>query len=166
MNVNRRQSLSALAGAVGAVILGTSRAKAQFTEQEVRNGADIVSTGDVNLSQSASGSQEATFGVYVDGELVTQDGIYQSSTGQIVVNDGRIVSTGDVNVSQSASGTQSVSTVVFPTRDGEPADYCDPGAVVGNPNTGQLFYQGYDCCWYAACANRCQQNACEGNHCG
>jgi hypothetical protein len=125
-----------------------------------------VATGDVNLSQSASGSQQATFGVIVDGEVVTEDGVYQTQTGQVVVNDGRVVATGDVNVSQSASASQTVSsTVVYPSRDGEPADYCSPGAVIANPTTGQIFYQRDDCCWYAACANQCR-SGCEGDYCG
>lgn len=162
---SRRTVVAGILGTIAA--FGTNRAKAQFTEQEIRNGADIVSTGDVNLTQSAAGSQEASFGVYVDGELVTQDGVYQSSTGQIVVNNGRVVSTGDVNVTQTATGSQTVSGVVFPSSDGEPADHCQPGAVIANPATGQLFYQRDDCCWYAACANGCKaKKGCEGDYCG
>lgn len=166
MLVDRRKSLSAIAGAVAAGFFVQRGAKAQFTEQEVRNGADIVSTGDVNLSQSASGSQ-ATFGVIVDGELVTEDGIYQSETGQVVVNDGRVVSTGDVNVSQSASASQTtvLTGVDYPVEEGDRASYCNPGAVIANPHTGQLFYQREDCCWYVACANKCQKTGCEGDYC-
>lgn len=167
MNLSRRNAVGgAVAAAIASIFTSRERAAAQYSEQEVRNGADIVSTGDVNLSQSASGSQ-ATFGVYVDGQLVTQDGIYPTSGGgQVVVNNGRIVSTGDVNVSQSASGSQTTSTVVFPDADGEPARECNAGAVIANPRTGQVFYQKTDCCWYAACANGCQKKGCEGDFCG
>jgi hypothetical protein len=161
-SMNRKSALSVMAGAIGAAFFGTKSAKAQFTEQEIRNGADVVATGDVNISQSASGSQ----GVYIDGQLVTEDGIYSTSTGQVVVNNGRVVATGDVNVSQSASGTQTVVTRVFPTGDGEPARVCEPGAVIANPSTGQVFYQRDDCCWYAACANGCKKRGCEGDYCG
>lgn len=161
--LHRRNFVAGISGLLAALPAVT---KAQFTEQEVRNNADIVATGDVNVSQSASGSQDATFGVYVDGELVTQDGVYQTSTGQVVVNDGRIVATGDVNLSQSASGTQSSTAVVtYPSSDGDRASSCQPGAVIANPTTGQIFYQRDDCCWYAACANRCQ-GGCEGDYCG
>lgn len=156
------------AGFVGGLAALVGRgASAQFTEQEVRNGADIVATGDVNLSQEAAASQEATFGVYIDGELVTEDGVYQSSTGQVVINDGRVVATGDVNVSQTASASQRSVTVVrvFPTEDGDPARTCEPGAVIANPDTGRVYYQRNDCCWYAACANRCEPTGCQGNGC-
>jgi hypothetical protein len=145
-----RRSFGAILGMAAAFL--PARTLAQFTEQEVRNGADIVATGDVNLSQSASGSQ----GVEIDGVLVTEDGIYQTNTGQVVVNDGRVVATGDVNVSQSASGNQSVTVVRYPVRDGDAAEVCDIGSVIANPHTGQLFYQREDCCWYLACANKCQ----------
>lgn len=159
MNLTRRQSLFAAIGGLFAVT--PQLAKAQFTEQEVRNNSDVVATGDVNVSQSASGVQ----GVYIDGQLVTEDGIYPTSTGQVVVNEGRVVATGDVNVSQSASGSQTVVTRVFPTSNGEPARTCDPGAVIANPETGQLFYQANDCCWYTACADKCR-SGCEGDYCG
>jgi hypothetical protein len=157
--MSRRSSLSAIVGAVGAVIFGGGNAKAQFTEQEVINAADIVSTGDVELNQSASGSQV----VDINGWPITGDGIYS----EVVVNDGRIVSTGDVSVNQSASASQEVE-VSYPEYSGQPAEgACRPGTVIANPNTGQVFYQGRDCCWYAACANRCQSNrGCEGDICG
>lgn len=156
--INRRYASAAIAGAF-ASFLGGKEAKAQFTEQEVRNGADIVATGDVNLSQSASGTQT----VLVDGVPV-DDGIYRTDTGQVVVNEGQVVATGDVNVSQSASASQTV--VSYPTSEGQPAERCQPGAVMANPNTGQLFYQRDDCCWYPACAANCPRKGCEGNSCG
>lgn len=161
--MNRRYTLSTIAGAFAAVFLSGKSAQAQFTEQEVRNGSDVVATGDVNISQSASGTQ----GVWIDGQLVTEDGIYETSTGQVVVNNGRVVATGDVNISQSASSSQVVRAEVVPEYDGQEASHCLPGAVMANPNTGQLFYQREDCCWYAACANKCQQRiGCEGDYCG
>ena len=161
--LDRRQSLSAMAGAAAAVFFGAKQASAQFTEQEVRNGAAITSTGDVTLNQSASGSQI----VDINGTPITGDGIYETSTGQVVVNNGRVVATGDVNVNQSASGTQHVEVDrVFPTADGDPARVCEPGAVIANPDTGQVFYQARDCCWYAACAVNCSKKVCEGDYCG
>jgi hypothetical protein len=131
------------------------RTKAQLTEQEVLNGANIVSTGNVHLDQTASGAQSVEInGVPVD---MGRDGIYRSGTGQVVVNNGRIVSTGDVTVSQSASATQDVNiTYATPEYDGQPADVCVLGSVMANPWTGQLFYQKDDCCWYAACASSCK----------
>ena len=162
--MDRRQSLSAMAGAAAAVFFGAKQASAQFTEQEVRNGAAITSTGDVTLNQSASGSQV----VDINGTPITGDGVYPTESGQVVVNDGRIVSTGDVSVNQSASGSQHVEVErVFPTADGDPARVCEPGAVIANPDTGQVFYQARDCCWYAACANACKtRKGCEGDFCG
>lgn len=158
--LSRRRSLSAIAGAAAAVFFG-GNAKAQFTEQEVRNGAAITSTGDVTLNQSASGTQVVTD---VNGVPITGNGIYSTPAGQVIVNDGRIASTGDVSVNQSAS---SVSNRVFPANDGEAARVCDPGAVIANPATGQVFYQKDDCCWYAACANACKaKKGCEGDYCG
>lgn len=165
MNLSRRNAVGGVvAAAIASIFTSRERAAAQFTEQEVRNGATITSTGDVSLNQSASGTQ----GVYVDGVAIPdEDGIYDTGTSQVVVNDGRITSTGDVSVNQSASGTQTAVYRTFPTSDGEPARQCNPGAVIANPSTGQVFYQKEDCCWYAACANGCQKKSgCEGDHCG
>lgn len=134
------------------------KTKAQLTTQEVLNELSVVSTGDVNVNQEAAGNQEVF-------TADTPDGIYRTETSQVVVNGGRIVSTGDVDVSQRASGNQEV-TVVYPERGGDKADYCQPGAVIANPNTGQVFYQGFDCCWWPACASDCQKAGCEGNRCG
>ncbi len=159
MNImTRRMSIASLAG-LAAALPGV--VKAQFTEQEVRNGADVVATGDVDINQSASGSQI----VDINGTPINGDGIYQTSSGQVVVNDGRVVATGDVSVNQSASGTQTVSAH-YPTSEGERANRCQPGAVMANPNTGQLFYQRDDCCWYVACAVNCKKQGCEGDYCG
>ena len=149
--MNRRIFGATLAGALSS--LGVFRgASAQFSEQEIRNSAQVVSTGDVNLSQDAAGNQE----VYaVNGVPVTGDGVYQTSTGQVIVNDGQVVATGDVNVSQRASGSQTVyaETELY---SGMPAGTCEPGKVIANPDTGQLFYQGRDCCWWPACAEACK----------
>jgi len=139
-----------------------NKAGAQFTEQDVRNGLSVTSTGDVNVSQSASGTQ----GVWIDGSLVTEDGIYPTSTGQVVVNDGRIVSTGDVNVSQSASGNQTV-VASLPNRlyDGVPADRCEPGRVIADPH-GVLYFQKDDCCYYQVPCCAKPKKGCEGDYCG
>lgn len=155
--ITRRASLASIAALFASPIV----VKAQFTEQEVRNGADVVSTGDVNVNQSASGSQV----VDVNGVPIDGDGIYQTSSGQVVVNDGRIVSTGDVNLNQSASGTQTVTVRGYPEEEGQYADVCTPGLVMANPRTGQLFYQKDDCCWYLACAADCKRRGCEGDSC-
>lgn len=150
MNGNRRNFLTLLGTMMA---LAPGRAKAQFTEQEVRNGVDVVATGDVEVNQSAEGNQA----VDINGTPIHGDGVYQTANGQVVVNDGRIVSTGDVSVNQSASGSQSVA-VVYPEYSGQPATgYCSPGLVLANPNTGQVFYQGNDCCWYVACAKQCKK---------
>lgn len=154
MNImSRRTTFSAIFGGLAAAIL-PSRTLAQYTEQEVSNGLSVVSTGDVTVDQAASGVQE----VDINGTLVSGDGVYQTSTGNVVVNDGRIVATGDVDVSQSASGNQSVAVY-----SGMPASACNPGHVIADPSTGQLFYQGNDCCYYEACAVNCKR--CQGG-CG
>jgi hypothetical protein len=153
-------SIASLAGFAAAL---PGIVKAQFTEQEVRNGADVVATGDVDINQSASGSQI----VDINGTPINGDGIYRTSSGQVVVNDGRVVATGDVSVNQSASASQATSVLISPPEyEGQYSDYCTPGAVMANPQTGQLFYQRDDCCWYVACAVNCKKSGCEGNNCG
>jgi hypothetical protein len=155
-------STSALVAGV-ATLVGRSRASAQLTTQEVMNSNQITSTGNVNVEQSASGVQGVE--VFVDGEWVSGDGIYRDGNRQVIVNDNQVTSTGDVNVRQAANGTQQVTTVVrYPERGGDRADVCSPGAVMANPNTGQLFFQANDCCWYVACASDCQKTCqtCEG----
>lgn len=162
----RNVVVGSMVGGIAALFSRVERSAAQFTEQEVRNAADIVATGDVNLSQSASGRQSVL--VDVNGTPITEDGIYRTEAGQVVVNNGRVVATGDVNVSQSSSGNQSagVHAEAWPHRDGDRAEVCQPGAVMANPNTGQVFYQAFDCCWYAACSAPCQAKGCEGDICG
>jgi hypothetical protein len=139
-------------------------AGAQFTEQEVRNGLQVTSTGNVDVEQAASGTQDV--GVVINGELVTEDGVYQSGTSQVVLNDGQITSTGDVRVVQSASGTQ--TAVYSGVRNGGPVEgECRPGDVIANPDTGQLFYVARDCCYYEVpCCCECEDDACEGDFCG
>lgn len=152
MNImSRRKTFSAIFGGLLATIL-PSRVSAQYTEQEVRNGLSVVSTGDVTVDQAASGVQ----GVEINGTAVNGDGVYQTTSGQVVVNDGRITATGDVDVRQSASGNQSVTLY-----SGMPASTCNPGQVIADPATGQLFYQANDCCYYEACAGNCHR--CQGN---
>lgn len=154
--MTRRASLATLLSAIASIGIGTRGTRAQFTEQEVRNGASVVATGDVELNQSASGTQVVTD---VNGVPVNGDGIYQTDSGQVVVNDGRVTATGDVSVNQSASGSQTVQVASLPNvayYDGMPADQCNPGQVIADPTTGQLFYQANDCCYYAACASECK----------
>jgi hypothetical protein len=142
-----------------------SKAAAQFTTQEVRNGLQVTSTGDVRVDQSASGNQEV--GVFIDGRVVTEDGIYRDGSTQVVINDGQITSTGDVDVRQAASGTQQVTTVVRRQDDwynGMQADACSPGQVLASPN-GVLFYQRDDCCFYEVPCIPCKQE-CNGDRCG
>jgi hypothetical protein len=163
--MNRRSSLSLLAAGFASVI-GASRARAQFTDQEVRNGAQITSTGNVNLEQSASGNQQVE--VQVDGGWVSDDGIYRTQTGQVVINDGQVTSTGDVNVRQSASGNQRV-VATLPQNDGyydgKPADTCEVGKVIADPN-GVLYFQKDDCCYYRVPCIPCKKKGCEGDYCG
>lgn len=139
--VSRRLAVGTLLSALFTWIT-TSKGLAQFTEQEIKNGTAITATGDVTLTQDAAGSQA----VLVNGIPIEGDGIYRTSTGQVVVNDGRITATGDVNVTQRASGQQNV-VIERPSRGGS-ANVCSPGAVLANPDTGELFYQGNDCCWW------------------
>ena len=155
--MTRMRFLTTTAAAFAALV-GARPARAQFTEQEVRNGATITATGDVSLDQSASGDQVVDInGAPVD---LSQNGVYRSSTGQVVVNDGRITATGDVRVSQSASGVQQVTTSYY---DGVPASQCQVGAVVSDPN-GVLYYQRDDCCWYRVpCCAETRQ--CKGDRC-
>lgn len=80
-----------LAGLLAAITTRTSKADGILT---VSNRGQIVSTGDVNVSQGASGQQT----IYDE---------YGTAIGQ-VSNDLQIVSTGNVNASQAASGNQSV----------------------------------------------------------
>lgn len=147
--ITRRLALSSAAAA----LLETSlrgRASAQHTAQEVTNGVQVVATGNVRVDQNASGAQE-----------VLADGIYRTSTGQMVVNDGQIVATGDVTVTQNASASQTVrQRTVY---DGQPADRCQPGHVLADPNTGLLYYQRNDCCYYLSPC--CQRSRCKGKGC-
>ena len=164
MNVTRKQFLGGSLFASIMTVLKANPAWAQFTEQEVRNGAQITATGDVVLDQAASGSQ--TVFILDDGTAVTGDGVYRTATSQTVVNDGQVTSTGDVRVSQSASGDQTVTALYsgYPETSGQPAESCMPGAVMANPYTGQLFYQREDCCWYPACAAECKKcRTCAGS---
>lgn len=160
--MNRRSSLSLIMAGFASVI-GSSRARAQFTEQDVTNGLQVTSTGNVTVDQAASGQQ----GVYIDDTLQTRDGVYRTSTGQVVMNNGQITSTGDVTVSQSASGNQQV-VATLPQNDGyydgKPADNCEVGKVVADPDTGLLYYTARDCCLYlSAC---CVQKKCNSGKCG
>jgi hypothetical protein len=158
--MERRTVLSAaILGGIGAIVHRFG-AEAQFTEQEILQGADVVSTGNVEINQSASNEAFLT----INGTPITEDGVYQTNQGQVIVQNGRVVSTGDVSINQQASN-QSHNEIVYPEYDGQDVTgYCVPGSVLANPDTGQVFYQGRDCCWYAACANRCR-TGCEGDTC-
>src|SRR5690554_3147370 len=125
----------AISSAVAAALAVVNRhaASAQHTAQEIRNGVQVVATGNVNVDQAASGSQT----VDIFGRPL-EDGIYRTTTGQLVVNDGQIVATGDVNVRQSASGTQTARQLTV--YDGQRADRCQPGHVLADPNTGRIYY--------------------------
>ena len=167
--MNRRTSLAAITAAGLSLWTNRQVTKAQYTEQQVRNDLQVTSTGNVNVDQAASGNQSVE--VLVDGQWVHEDGIYRDGATQVVVNDGQITSTGNVNVRQSASGDQRVTTVVRHSStdwyDGMPADKCEPGKVIANPDTGELYYQARDCCYWKACASPCQKKAgCEGDYCG
>lgn len=156
--ITRRFAISSTVAAALAT-LNRHAGFAQFTEQEVSNGLQVTSTGNVNVSQAASGQQDV--GVLINGVVETEDGIYRTSTGQVVMNDGQITATGDVNVTQSASGQQTVRTTVL--RDGVRAETCQPGHVIADPDTGQLYYQARDCCYYLSPC--CQQERCKGKGC-
>jgi hypothetical protein len=162
MMMPRRSAIAAL-GAVFGSVLTSQATKAQFTEQEIRNNAQVVSTGDVRLNQNAEGAQNVE--VLIDGVWQSQDGIYRTQTGQVVINDGQVVSTGNVELNQSARGSQNVRAVYSGGYyDGMPADVCEPGKVIADPGSGQLFYQANDCCFYQACAVNCQKT-CRGDRC-
>lgn len=153
--ITRRFAIGSTVAAALAII-NRHAASAQYTKQEVSNGLQVVSTGNVNVDQAASGSQS----VDIFGQPL-EDGIYRTTTGQMVVNDGQIVATGDVNVRQSASGTQTVRQLTV--YDGQPADRCDPGHVIADPNTGLIYYQANDCCYYLSPC--CQQSRCKSGKC-
>jgi hypothetical protein len=159
-----RRTLSAIfLGAVG-TLLSRGVSEAQFTEQEVRNGASVVSTGDVDINQSASGTQT------VNGTVVSGPGVYETPSGRVVVrNDGSVVSTGDVSINQAASGSQTVS--VQRVYEGMQGQTCSPGHVLADPHTGVLFFQREDCCYYEVpccweCSDGSCDDACEGDFCG
>jgi lipopolysaccharide export system protein LptA len=154
-----RRTFGAILGMVAAAL--PARTLAQFTEQDILQGADVVSTGDVEINQSGSNGAVLT----VNGTPITEDGVYETNQGQVIVQNGRVVSTGNVSINQSASN-EAEQTIVYPTFDGEGADVCNPGAVIANPDSGRVYYQRRDCCWYAACANRCEPTGCQGNGCG
>lgn len=161
--MNRRSNLGLILAGF-ATVIGSKAARAQFTEQDVTNGLQVTSTGNVTVDQAASGQQ----GVYIDGTLETRDGVYRTSTGQVVMNNGQITSTGDVTVSQSASGNQRV-VATLPARDGfydgMPADTCEVGKVIADPN-GILYFQKTDCCFYRVPCIPCKKKGCEGDYCG
>lgn len=156
LTINRRTACGSLV-AMLSTLIGTRSTLAQHTEQEIRNGLQVVSTGDVNVSQDAAGNQEI---FAVNGTAIHGDGVYQTSTGQVIVNDGQVVATGDVDVSQRAAGSQTVFTITS----GQRAEVCNPGHVLADPTTGQLFYQANDCCYYPACAAPCKER-CKGKGC-
>jgi hypothetical protein len=161
--MNRRSNLGLILAGF-ATVIGADRAKGQYTEQNVRNGLQVTSTGNVTVDQAASGQQ----GVYIDGTLQTRDGVYRTSTGQVVMNNGQITSTGDVTVSQSASGNQQV-VATLPQNDGYydgmPANQCQVGSVIADPN-GVLYFQKDDCCFYRVPCIPCKKKGCEGDYCG
>ena len=162
--MNRRTAFSALVAGIS-TILATRTARAQKTAQEVLNELQVTSTGNVTVEQAASGQQEV--GILVGGEVQTADGIYRTETGQAVINDGQITATGDVDVVQSASGQQEVTVVRLQQDwyDGMPAEVCETGKVIADPN-GVLYYQRADCCLYEVpCCVKptCKNGRCEGH---
>lgn len=159
ISTDRRSISTIFLGAV-ASLFTPQVVKAQFTEQEVRNGLQVTSTGDVDVNQSASGSQI----VDINGTPINGNGVYQTATGQVVVNDGQITSTGDVSVNQSASGGQEVSGVYSSGMSGDWE--CVPGYVIADPESGQLYYQRDDCCFYKVpCCAVKRPLGCEGDRC-
>ena len=92
----RRNAFAVIAGALG----GLARRVSSAQTQEVVNGLQIVSTGDVHVGQHAAGTQQ----IYVD----SQGNTYYARSGatHIVENDGQIVATGDIWVEQEAVGSQ------------------------------------------------------------
>ena len=157
--MNRKHFLSITAASLAALL--PIRSRAQFTEQQISNGLQVTSTGDVDVSQSAAGTQDVV--ILDDGRRVSEDGVYRTGSSQVVINDGQITSTGDVRVEQAASGQQTVyvETITSGMKD----ERCEVGRVIANPDTGQLFYTARDCCFYAACAADCQKTCrtCEGH---
>jgi hypothetical protein len=157
--ITRRFAISSAMAAILATI-DRHAGLAQHSAQEVTNGLQVTSTGNVNVNQAASGQQEV--GVLINGVVETEDGIYRTSSGQVVMNDGQITATGDVNVTQSASGTQTVySEQNLGLYHGAPADRCQPGHVIADPTTGMIYFQGKDCCyWLSPCCQKCKSGKC------
>lgn len=154
----RRAVMGPFVAAIAATVFDRQRVLAQHTAQEVTNGLQVTATGDVRVDQAASGQQDV--GIFANGVPITEDGVYRTSSGQLVVNDGQITATGDVTVTQSASGQQTVRH--FTVYDGQRADRCEPGHVLADPNTGLLYYQANDCCYYLS---PCCQQKCKGKGC-
>lgn len=156
----RRRALAAL-GAVAAGFLTRDTTKAQLTEQQVRNHSQVTSTGNVWVDQTADGAQNTE--IFVDGVWTGEDGIYRTSTGQIVLNDNQVTSTGDVAVRQVARGSQNTTAAVIGNDNCDPQygpcgganANCQPGSVLADPGTGQLFYCAGDQAFYPVPCQRC-----------
>jgi hypothetical protein len=137
--MNRRHSLAAISGIVAGLVTKSTAAQVQT----VGNQGQIVSTGDVTLSQDAAGNQV----VYdVHGQIIAT---------QAVGNDLQIVSTGDVIASQRAAGSQ---TVIGSRSKGE----CAPGEwyQYAEGDGGCLFFCNEECEWLQFC---CEKKAkCKG----
>lgn len=161
--MTRRASLATLLSGIASIgLAGTRGARAQFTEQEVRNGAQVTSTGNVDIDQAASGDQSVV--ILDDGTQVTGDGVYRTGTSQTVVNGSQVTSTGNVRLTQSASGNQEVATLPSVYYDGVPAGQCSIGAVISDPD-GVLYFQRADCCWYKVPCCVANKRKCNGDRC-
>lgn len=139
MMINRRMfagALTAWAATIG--IKESSKADGILT---VSNRGQIVSTGDVNVSQAAGGVQT----------------VYDSHGTAIGVtsNDLQIVSTGNVNASQAASGSQ---TVFGSDGRDTSGSTCTPGEFY--QDAGCLVFCSRLCEWTQYCCAKTQRGKC------
>lgn len=115
-----------VAGAVASLL--TAKSVKADGIQAVSNNGQIVSTGDVWVTQAAGGQQNVYDG---SGRLIAS---------QAVGNDLQIVSTGSVHSAQSAAGSQNV----YGSGGGGGGGSCTPGTYQQNGNCVQ---------W---CSDQCQ----------
>jgi hypothetical protein len=127
---------AALAGAFAVITTRTSKADGILT---VSNRGQIVSTGDVNVSQGASGVQT----------IYDERGVAIGA----VSNDLQIVSTGNVNASQAASGNQTVYG-----RGDQGGGSCTPGEY--RQQDGCLIFCTDDCEWAQFCCDKAKKEKC------
>jgi hypothetical protein len=138
-------------GFVGALIATaatalTSKISKADGIQAVSNHGQIVSTGDVNVRQSAGGYQ------YFN----TRTGQWTAIQG--VENGLQIVSTGNVNADQSAAGSQTVYAMDGNSGGGD-KNTCTPGESYQSGNCA--YWCSDQCEWMQFCCNDTKKKCCK-----